>query len=133
MGETVAVPLFKVLRENCTVPVARRALDRILRDEVRHRDFGWALLDHLLELPLAAQIRELVERELPHMLARTRRSYGPEGALGDAIPDLDRDWGLMPAARYRQVLERCVERDYVPRFAARGFDAQVAWQRALAA
>lgn len=38
LGETVAVPLFKELREPCTVPVARRALDRILRDEVRHRD-----------------------------------------------------------------------------------------------
>ncbi len=133
LGETVAVPLFKVLRESCTVPVARRALDRILRDEVRHRDFGWTLLDHLLELPPAQQVRALVERELPQMLARTRRSYGPAGELSESIPELDRTWGLMPAARYRQVLERCVERDYVPRFAARGFDAESAWQRAQAA
>ena len=49
LGETVAVPLFKELREPCSVPVARRALDRILRDEVRHRDFGWALLGWLVE------------------------------------------------------------------------------------
>src|SRR5690242_6190589 len=40
LGETVAVPLFRELRAECTVPGARRALDRILRDEVRHRDFG---------------------------------------------------------------------------------------------
>jgi hypothetical protein len=50
LGETVAVPLFKHLREHCTEPVARAALDRILRDEVRHRDFGWDLLDWLLSI-----------------------------------------------------------------------------------
>src|SRR5690349_2949928 len=44
LGETVAVRLFTRLREGCSVPVARRALDRILRDEVGHRDFGWTLL-----------------------------------------------------------------------------------------
>src|SRR5690242_3010652 len=43
LGETVAVPLFKEIRERAAVPVARKALDRILRDEVRHRDFGWSL------------------------------------------------------------------------------------------
>ena len=32
LGETLAVPLFKELREQCTVPVARRALDCILRE-----------------------------------------------------------------------------------------------------
>jgi hypothetical protein len=44
LGETVAVRLFTRLRAGCTVKVARRALDRILCDEVGHRDFGWALL-----------------------------------------------------------------------------------------
>src|SRR5262245_58918293 len=44
LGETVAVPLFKELRAPCTVAPAKRALDRILRYEVRHRDFGWTLL-----------------------------------------------------------------------------------------
>src|SRR5215470_4685296 len=50
LGETVAVPLFGHLRARCTEPVARAALDRILRDEVRHRDFGWDLLDWLITL-----------------------------------------------------------------------------------
>ena len=49
LGETVAVRLFKELRQACDVPSARRVLDRVLRDEVRHRDFGWALLGWLLE------------------------------------------------------------------------------------
>src|SRR5436190_4493889 len=53
LGETVAVPLFKELRAACPVAPAKRALDRILRDEVRHRDFGWTLLGWLFESPLA--------------------------------------------------------------------------------
>ena len=129
LGETVAVPLFKVLRDGCTVPSARRALDRVLRDEVRHRDFGWALLGHLLELPFAPRVRELVTRELPGMLARVRRSYAPEGAaLRTSIPPADRAWGLMPSARYGEILARTVERDYVPRFAELGLDAAAAWR-----
>ena len=39
----VAVRLFSRLRQNAAEPVALAALDRILRDEVRHRDFGWTL------------------------------------------------------------------------------------------
>jgi hypothetical protein len=130
LGETVAVPLFKVLREECDVPPARRALDRILRDEVRHRDFGWALLSHLLELPEPLGIRRLVERELPRMFTRLRNSYSPDTRVSESVPQEDRRWGLMPGSRYKDVLERTVTRDYAPRFKARGFDAAAAWQAA---
>jgi hypothetical protein len=127
LGETVAVPLFKVLREGAIVPIARRALDRILRDEVRHRDFGWTLLGFLLELPVERDIRALVTRELPSMFARLRRSYAPETAKQTAIPDADRAWGLMPTRRYGEILERTLARDFIPRFRALGFDAAAAW------
>jgi hypothetical protein len=128
LGETVAVPLFSALRKGCTVRSARRALDRILKDEVRHRDFGWNLLDHLLELPYAPVVRETVERELGRMLAAVARSYAPEGAEKRAeVADADRAWGLMPVARYAEILARTVDRDYAPRFAKRGFDAKAAW------
>jgi hypothetical protein len=36
----------------------------------------------------------------------------------------------MPSARYAAILERAVERDYVPRFEKLGFDAAAAWQAA---
>jgi hypothetical protein len=131
LGETVAVPLFKVLREKCIVPTAREALDRVLRDEVRHRDFGWMLLEWLVEQPCEKLVRGVVERELPSMFARIRRSYAPVGGeLKKKIPDDDRSWGLMPIARYRSVLERTVDRDYRPRFARLGFDADPAWKKA---
>lgn len=131
LGETVAVPLFAKLRATCTVPAARRVLDRVLRDEVRHRDFGWLLLDFLLEHPLAPLLRATIEAELPMYFSRVRSTYAPPGAeLSKRIPESDRAWGLMPAASYGEILRRTVERDWIPRFGKRGFDARAAFTAA---
>lgn len=123
LGETVAVPLFSHLREDCTQPLARDALDRILRDEVRHRDFGWDLLDWLLSTPLEDQIPGLVEGALPDMVAELERTYGTgnQAVAADtgALTAEERAWGLAPPRDYAQILARCVEKDYRPRFAAR--------------
>lgn len=129
LGETVAVPLFKELREACTVPVARRALDRILRDEVRHRDFGYLLLDALVgEHPMAELLRALVVRELPAWFARVRGAYAPELPHGGRpVSAAERAWGLMPAALYRSSVEKAFARDWIPRFARAGIDAKAAW------
>lgn len=122
LGETIAVPLFKVLRESCTIPPARRALDRILRDEVRHRDFGWDLLDSFLEQPFGPDVRTLIEQELPAMFTRLRNAYGrAETKQQDRLSAEDRTWGLMPPKTYQQIFERSLKRDFVPRFQARGF------------
>ncbi|HZS39060.1 MAG TPA: ferritin-like domain-containing protein [Polyangia bacterium] len=126
LGETVAVRLFRALRAGCTVPVARRALDRVLRDEVRHRDFGWALLGWLLDGDAADARRALVERELPELFAGLRENYGASDAR--ACSPSERAWGLMPAIEYRDVLVATVERDFVPRFSRLGLDARRAWQ-----
>ncbi len=131
LGETVAVPLFKVLREECTVPVARKTLDRVLRDEVRHRDFGWLLLDWLFELPMAPALRAIAVRELPVGFAQLRRGYAPESVrTEDQMDSADRAWGLMPPAAYARVVERALGRDWIPRFERRGIDARAAWERA---
>jgi hypothetical protein len=127
LGETVAVPLFKELRAVCTVPPARRALDRILRDEVRHRDFGWTLLGWLLETTLGPSLRRVVEHELPAYFDRIRRSYAP-AAVSRGIDSADATWGLMPLAKYGEVVRRTLERDWVPRFAKLGVDARAAWR-----
>ncbi|MBK7582893.1 MAG: ferritin-like domain-containing protein [Myxococcales bacterium] len=128
LGETVAVRLFKELRQECQVVSAKRALDRILKDEVRHRDFGWALLEWLSESPLGPELVELADRELPRMFSRIRGAYAPWAARDEQqIPDADRAWGLMPAGWYARVLDDTLSRDYVPRFARHGIDAQRAW------
>ena len=123
LGETVAVPLFKHLREKCTEPVARDALDRILRDEVRHRDFGWDLFDWLLSTPLADEIPAMLAADLPQMFRQLELSYGTgnDAVAGDdgTMADEDRAWGLAPPRDYAEILAKTIERDYRPRFAAR--------------
>jgi hypothetical protein len=129
LGETLAVRLFKALRDGCAVPAARRVLDRVLRDEVRHRDFGWALLEWLLESPQGPALRTLIVRELPRSVARLRAAYAPTAVSREEPLRADEvRWGLMPAARYRQLLAFAFERDHVPRFARLGIDARPAWE-----
>jgi hypothetical protein len=122
LGETVAVPLFSHLREQATEPVARAALDRILRDEVRHRDFGWDLLDWLATV--VPDVPARVGAGLPAMLAEVDASYGRSNpSVADDAMDMtaaERAWGLAPPREYAGILARTIEKDYVPRFAARG-------------
>jgi hypothetical protein len=127
LGETVAVRLFKRLRQGCTVPVARRALDRILRDEVRHRDFGWTLLEWLLSTPNEPEFRRVIRAELPGMLGRVRRNYRSEVTGVDAATAFDaadRAWGLMPFGDYAEGVHETFERDYAPRFAELGIEVE---------
>lgn len=129
LGETVAVRLFREMRSGATVAPARRALDRILRDEVRHRDFGWALFDWLVHHTSNGEaLRRLAQRNLPAMFTRLRRAYAPERAGAErSLDPADRSWGLIPGARYAKVLEQVLARDYTPRFAAFDIDARAAW------
>jgi len=141
LGETVAVPLFKHLRQGCTVPVAREALDRILRDEVRHRDFGWALLDWFLDQPhLEPMVVAQVTGQLAGMFAGLEASYGAgqragsdgnSGGDSGAMASEVRAWGLAPPAEYRAILAETFDREWSPRFQARGIDPTAAWKARL--
>jgi hypothetical protein len=119
LGETIAVRLFAHLRAGTRVPVARRALDRILGDEVRHRDFGWIALEWLLGA--VGDLRERVERKLPTWLGELEKVYGDElpGGIGEVTDD-ERAWGIAPSAEYSAVLKRVRARDYRRRFARLG-------------
>lgn len=129
LGETVAVPLFSALRRGCTVPIARAALDRVLEDEVRHRDFGWQALEWLLQAaPPALDLRGVVQAELGDMLRRQMQSYA--GQMGRYTPD-EIAWGLMDPPRYGVILAETLARTYVPRFDALGIDAAHAWAQAM--
>ena len=102
LGETVAVPLFKVLREGCTVPAARRTLDRVLRDEVRHR-IRLGLLGHLLDFRPRLAFGALGVSYA--IVPRIRQSYAQVGEHLVDISGQDRS-GFDDGARYRQVLAR---------------------------
>lgn len=130
LGETVAVPLFAALRRGCTVAVARDALDRVLEDEVRHRDFGWQGLTWLLtETAMGDALRDQMQHELGGMLARLSRNYA--GQRGQCTAD-EIAWGLMAPPRYGIILAETLARTYVPRFEALGIDAASAWAEAMA-
>lgn len=122
LNETVAVPLFSHLRATTTVAPARAALDRVLRDEVRHRDFGWACLDWFLTTPIAEAVPGLVRADLPALFAALRRNYGDAPEDDGGITDDDRAWGLAPPRDYAAILAATFERDFRPRFAARDID-----------
>jgi hypothetical protein len=100
------------------VPDARVALDRIVRDEVRHRDFGWTLLDVLLDAP---ELRELAAREVPRMLAERREPARKMGASRKPpLLPAERAWGLLDDPDYLRLFERCLARDIAPRLCERG-------------
>jgi hypothetical protein len=106
--------------------VARAALDRVLADEVRHRDFGWLLLEWLAQQPQWPELQQLIEQRLPGWLAELDRNYG--SALDAPFDEACRGWGLMPHVEYRQALLETVERDYRPRFAEYGIRVQAAFE-----
>jgi len=123
LGETVAVRLFARLREGCEEPVARAALDRILKDEVKHREFGWTLLEWQLSTDAESAVRRLATEELPGMLARLRENYGSTSAgAADEVTPPARRWGLMSAPEYAAAVHDSIERDIAPRFAELGIE-----------
>lgn len=130
LGETVAVRLFSRLRSSCEQPDARRALERILKDEVRHKDFGWTMLEWLLSTPEEVTIRALVVAELPAMLQRLRRNYAHADLGKEKRPSkAHAAWGLMPSPNYAEALEEALKRDYIPLFGALDIDAESAWHQ----
>jgi len=116
LGETIAVPLFTEMRRRCTVPVARQALDRILKDEVRHKQFGWDLLDYLCER--SPTLVEQAKKLLPELLANIEQRYGT--VKGAEMSDAERAWGLMPPDDYRTIVQATFNKEYTPRFKERG-------------
>jgi hypothetical protein len=120
-GETVAVRLFSHLRSGTTVPVARRAFDRILRDEVRHRDFGWLCLEWLLARPDAAGFRALIDSKMPSWVTGLEQVYGTELSGGiKAVTAAERAWGVAPWKEYTAILRRTYGQDFRRRFAKLG-------------
>ncbi len=121
LGETAAVPLFSNLRKGTSVPVARRALDRILRDETRHRAFGWTALAWLLGTEQGPRIRATIEAGIPRWRRELEGSYGNELESGIAsVSEAERAWGVAPWSEYREILHRTDGRDYAPRFGKLG-------------
>ncbi len=118
LGETFAVPLFHAMRATTTVPVARDALDRILKDEAAHRAFGWDALDVLLELD-GDGVRARAEAKVPQMLRWFHKAYGG-AASQTTITDTERSCGMITGEEYARIYQTCLDEQIRPRFARRG-------------
>ena len=114
INETVAVPLFRAMREAATVEPACAALDQILVDEVRHRDFGWRLLEWLVQTH-GDPIRDTAAAEARREIDR-RESLGRSMASAAPLGPADATWGLIAGPAYGEIFARCRSRDIDPRF-----------------
>jgi len=117
-GETVAVPLFRAIREPTEEPAAVAALDRILRDESIHRAFGWDVLDELLERT-GEEGRRWVREHVHSYMERIRRAYRRRGGDEDVCSPTELRWGRMEPRRYGAITEECIARVITPRFEER--------------
>ncbi len=120
VGETIAVPLFRMLRMRCSVAIARDALDRILRDETRHRQFGWDVLDWAL-LAGGPAVRERLDDQVAASVGEVVTAYIASGDLPEAAwhPDLAA-WGLARPADYATTAGAALTDEITPRLATRG-------------
>lgn len=110
-GESVAVPLFLAMRRNATKPQAITVLQRILRDEGRHRAFGWKTLTHLLdENP---KERAWLRTHVPGYMDAVVDAYtGPARRLSS----VEKSWGLLEPARYAEIVRGTRKDVLEPRF-----------------
>lgn len=116
LGEGVAVPLFRQMRERARVPSVCAVLDRIGIDERVHAAFGWVLLDELLERTDAADHAWLSAQLDPLCSWRIERYSGPSQPPS---PD-ERAWGLLDPAEAGRIVARTIDASLRPRFAERG-------------
>ena len=120
IGETLAVPLFRMLRQRCSVPIAVRALDRVMGDETRHRQFGWDVLDWTL-LVGERSVRDALVKQAPVMLQEVASAYAIIGSVADtAMSPTALAWGLAPPSDYSSTVSTALVGDVLPRLVARG-------------
>ena len=99
LHESMALEAFLCMRRAPLVPVVRRCIEPICRDEARHRRLGWALLDALLARTGAQDW--LRERTRPAL------QIIEEVYQGQACPtEGERAWGLLSDQDYKKVTAR---------------------------
>ncbi|MCP4873716.1 MAG: ferritin-like domain-containing protein [Proteobacteria bacterium] len=124
LGETLAVPLFQAMWQSVSDEPARVVVQRVLKDEARHRQLGWDLLDELIAREPA--VAAFCESRLEHHLGETERAYafapdGPAPSPEHAAA------GLIGPAEYHRVFWETVRGDLAERFAQRGIALPARW------
>ncbi len=124
LGETLAVPLFQAMWKTVRDDVARAVVQRVLKDEARHRQLGWDVLDELLARDPG--VAAFCAARLPEHLDAAETAYafapvGPEPSPSEAAA------GLIGPAEYHRIFWATVRGDLADRFARRGIALPARW------
>lgn len=135
VGEAASVGLLGVLREGAADPCVAAVLDTLLRDEVLHDRFGWALA-RLVFPRLTDDEREWLATDLAYAFAHYDRldagCLRPDGGEIPAAPEVPEDpvavgLGLGSRWRFAPAFYRRIDEVILPGFAALGVPAYEAW------
>lgn len=136
VGESASVGLLGVLRDGTTDPCVASVVDTLLRDEVLHDRFGWALAGLVFPM-LTDDEREWLGADLTFAFAHYDRADAdclrPDGGELPAevhAPDEDPaavGLGVTSRRRFAPAFYRRLDEVILPGFAALGVPAYEAW------
>ncbi len=115
--ETLALECFKAMAKADLEPVVRRAVDRIVRDEARHRRLGWELVRALLAL---TGERAWLESLAPAAIRGVLACYPADTAAPSAG---EARWALLSGAAYASAVASAPRGPISTQLARNGLDA----------
>jgi len=125
IGEAASVGILQVLVEHTKDPCIEAVLRILLRDEILHDRFGWAL-GRLVFPRLTDDEQEWLAADLAQAFAHYDQAHG--GKVLEDDPTLPVALGLAPAkARYAAFEER-IQNVILPSLASMGVPAYEAWE-----
>jgi hypothetical protein len=123
VGETASVGILQTLLDHTRDPCIQAVIHILLRDEILHDRFGWALAR--LVLPrLTEEEQEWLAADLAQTFAYYDRSHGAADEDDAALPY---HLGLAPAAARRAAFRRKIDELILPSLAELGVPAHEAW------
>jgi hypothetical protein len=124
IDETLAVTMFRLMRQSASVPAIVALAEDFLRDEVHHRELGWVTLEWLLRGPQGDELRAVAEQAAPTLLTRRGNSLCDPGLATRVTPPTasERAWGILSREQYAEVFAVGCARDALPRFRELGVE-----------
>ncbi len=123
VGESASVGILRVLLAHTKNPCIAAVLRILLRDEILHDRFGWALAR--LVLPrLTDDEQEWLAADLAQTFAHYDSAHGSSTQDEDVLPG---DLGLAPARARSEAFHRRINEVILPSLAGLGVPAYEAW------
>jgi len=123
VGETASVGILRVLLRRAEDPCVEAVLRILLRDEILHDRFGWALA-RLVFPRLTDDEQEWLAADLAHAFAHYDKAHGGSDRDGEDKPN---GLGLAPARERSDAFRRRIDEIILPSLARLGVPAYEAW------